>query len=88
MKTKTASPELEAFYRESMEALAFIARKHGDKASVGDMISVLGKAMGRFVVSCVPKERNRARRMAINNMDEEIKTFAKLPLPFTAPVKK
>jgi hypothetical protein len=71
-----ASPELEAFYSESLSSIAAIARKHGDKAKVIDMVQVLAKGVGMLLCACFPNERDLARQIAIENIDEAVKRHA------------
>lgn len=76
-KVQPASAKLEAFYRDSLIAMAKIAReKYGDEPKVLHMIAALGKACGMMVCSCFPNERDLARQTAIINMDDAIKRYA------------
>lgn len=76
-KVQHASAKLEAFYRDSLIAMAKIAReKYGDEPKVLHMIAALGKAAGMMVCACFPNERELARETAIVNMDDAIKRYA------------
>lgn len=76
MSVVPTTPELEEFYKESLEAVARIARKHGDGATVLNMISVLGHAVGMMICACYPNERDLARTNAIENMDRAIRNHS------------
>lgn len=76
MSVVPTTPELEAFYRESLEAIARIARKHGDTATVLNMIAVLGKAIGMMICACYPNERDLAQALAVENIDLAIRNHS------------
>lgn len=84
LKVHEASNDHRAFYAEALEAVATIAKKHGNKATVLELIAVLSIATGRMICACYPNERDLARATAIKNIDHEIATMAQgEPTPMT-----
>lgn len=66
----------EAFYAEALTAVAEAAKRHGNHATVIELIAVLSVAVGRMICACYPNERDLALAAAIKNMKHEIATMA------------
>ena len=72
-----ADEKLEAFYSDSLTAIAKIAReKYGDEPRVIHMIAALSKAVGMMICAAFPNERELALKTAHANIDEAIKQYA------------
>lgn len=71
MKTRTvrASPELEAFYLEAMQAFAAVTKRYPNVRTL-EVICALSRATGYAIATCYPDERDLARATAIENIDQ------------------
>lgn len=80
-----ADEKMEAFYADSLNAIAKIAReKYGDQPKVLHMIAALSRSVGMMLCACFPNEREQARDVADANIDYALEHFASgEPSPMT-----
>lgn len=85
MLTQSASPKLEAFYKDVLEGVAKLAReKYKDEPTVLHMVAGMSKAVGMLICACHPNERDLARATADANIDGALEEFAQgSPSPMT-----
>lgn len=84
-RTVPADDKMEAFYQDSLTAIARIAReKYGDQPKVIHIVALLARATGMAICAAKPEEHDLAAQTALANIEYSIERYATgVPNPMT-----
>jgi len=57
-------------------ALTRVAKKHGNKNTLMELLAIMGTITGRMLCAAHPVERDLARATILANIDHEVETLA------------